>query len=215
MACRPNRTRCVIYTDSRGKNLDTFITKHNDTDTQILINYYRGAGIQRIGRKVSAHLNNFPNDMIIFMAGINDVTSFSEKYHKYWLDSADGVYEKLATLIGEEDRGLYTRFPNAAIIYAPIVGMDLAIYTGDNDASKQATLNEAIIKFNNHLTELNEAHSNVTPWTASPVHKHRKKDNNYEYQHHYGYLYDGLHPKDYVLDKWALAIMKMIKKLLK
>ena len=199
----------VIITDSRGRGLQSVLDAKNSTGMRLSVRFYPGAGIARLTTEAAAHLSGAPDDVIIFMGGVNDITTKDHRTRRVHLTktNVDVLTQHLTGLVDESEATLTARFPSATVIYAPIIGLSLPVYLYDNDHGHQNAVNEAVLNFNRHVIGINRRRTKPTPWTAAVVHKNRHK----KVEHHYGYLVDGLHPGHYVLDHWAKAILKLVQ----
>lgn len=59
----------IIIADSRGRNLDAYLDDEN-----ILVTFYSGAILAYIAERAIDVITRFQPDMIVVMAGINDIT---------------------------------------------------------------------------------------------------------------------------------------------
>ena len=132
-----NMRRIAVFADSRAEtkhsSLRAEIVRQNFTNSYIEAYSHPGTGISAMNRYVSSHLDSYPGDIIIFMAGICDVTKRLPNTKKftspYRPTSAGQMTQHIISLYQESNDSLKHRFPQSKVrpIYAQLVGISLSL----------------------------------------------------------------------------------------
>ena len=199
--------RFAVFADSRGQFLKDEIVKVNNTRAYIEVYFFKGAGVSRLTELIIKHLESYPDDTILLLGGICDVTVWDSRRRcfRFPYKSAEEMTSHIVDLF-EKSSELLSTIPNSTILYCQLVGMDLQAYKrcADMNEDHQHFLDNAVCEINRKITALNERNAVPTPWTGCPIHKFRRG----KIRHLYMRLTDGIHPSRTVLVEWAKEIVR-------
>ena len=92
------------------------------------------------------------------------------------------------------------------VVISPVVGLDLARYNNDAEQNPwQQALDEGVKKLNYNIITLNAAHGNSTPLLHMTIYKSKGHGKTKTF---YCRLWDGLHPRGDILERWAEGFMR-------
>ena len=201
-------TTIKVYGDSRLKYLGPFVNHRNDTKANIEVIGTGGATIRSTASQVWQHMDSHPYDLILFNAGINELTRFNEETGRYVMafETAEAAVEHCLTAYQEFELAFHQKYIHSHMIFGTLTGMDIAryAYTQDKDPVHQLVINDTVRILNRELNNINERNWVPTCWLGSHVHRNRRRGMTTNY---YDQLSDGLHPTDMLLDLWAQDIV--------
>lgn len=167
---------------------------------------YPGAKLTEVVLRSMHHVYDFKPTTIIYMAGINDISVLNPITRKVSLRfrHLEELMEHLSSIFKSTRDLLANEFPNTKVIFAGIIGIDLAKYNHMlYRAPDQDKLNDFILEVNK-LIRSNNVDNHVTHvYFTAKVHKWEAG----LCQHRYHLLYDGLHPGPVVIDHWLKLII--------
>ena len=202
-----------IFGDSRVEGMQTYINSIDTGDTQIRVVKLSGKGLFVITTEVINTLKLFPNAKVIITAGICDCTFRNNKLEQYRFnfESPDDLVSHLCELYKDSYHKIHSAWPEARILYSELIGTDLTIskYTCDPLPGQQDILDEAIVKTNLKIVEINKSNNVPTPWISQQVHIPRKNGIHHQYMR----LADGVHYDDPLkkacADRFVRAILRI------
>lgn len=190
----------IVITDSRGRYLDTLID-----DEQILVSIHSGAKLRHIATQAVSIIPRFRPDVILLMAGINDITSLNRRTRQVHLISTSPT-DLINHLMFELNRAksyILSFFPNVRVVLGGIIGINLNAYNRRPGVSPvQWAIDNTITAINAYIRQLNHDSGVPHPRLISKVHMWKRGVRYINYRR----LRDGLHPSDLVLQAWARQI---------
>ena len=118
----------MIYTDSRGSDLDHRIARLNTAGECFDLTSYKGAVLQDLFSSTENYLPKHPFDVIYIAGGACDVTTKNYSTDQItfdWDPHGDDLMEHLVNSLTKADTGFRGTFPASKVVYCPIVGTDL------------------------------------------------------------------------------------------
>ena len=195
----------LIVSDSRGKLLKPLLSPPPGVTVELEIK--NGATLTEARDIVRRKLENTDYTCVYIMAGICSVTSKDEGLVYLPFDTTEEIVSSLTGIIRSTFKELDDLF-TTPIILCTFPGAELIKVNNKNAQGRhpqQNLLNEAMIKLNDFIVELNFTRGHSTPMLCSAVHRchKRNKDGSEKYLHHYCRLDDGIHPTQSTLNFWA------------
>lgn len=193
----------IVIADSRGRHLDMYVD-HDD----IKISFQSGARLMTVAHKALEIINRFHPDIILLMAGVNDMTVRNKYTGRVSLISTSPttIVNHVLQQINLAKSLILGSFPDVKVIIGGIIGLSIHTYNRrPNTSPLQSVVDDAVTALNAQIRQINEDSGVPHPRLTSKVHTWKKgvKKNLY-YR-----LRDGLHPGDLLLHSWALQIRKM------
>lgn len=209
--CAARLTSVTIICDSRGKRLQE---KIHDEHSLIKVLTFSGAKLYQSVKLAQSQILKDVPDQIYILSGLNSMTKLDRKTRK-------------VTLIAERDDNIVQHYidemnfstallrkvinKKTKIIFAPLIGMDLAVYNGTNpelEVNNQNIFNSALIDINNAVIAQNTSNHCKTPWIHTCVHRY------FRGKHHFNYEKldpDGCHLTDDIRQFWARKLVVSIQ----
>lgn len=187
----------IVVTDSRGRNLDTWVDNE-----EVLISFHSGARLLDVAHQALNIISRFRPDVILLMAGVNDMTYIDRISRKVKLvtTSRGLMIQHLINQINQAKSLITTSFPKVKVAIGGIIGIELNMYNRVQGISPwQYVVNDAITAINSYIRQLNRDSNLPTPRLTSKVHTWRRGARRTIYSR----LHDGLHPGNLVLMAWA------------
>ena len=184
----------VVITDSRGRDLQTYLNK--EMDTPIYVEILSGKSFQDSIPVVEDIMSNFCVEAFYIAMGINNLTVYD-----YVSKTCTLVYETpielafhLINVIKHTLAKLGNLFPDLPIVVCSLYGMDISYYhkRGCYSLIEQQTLDTAIDLINAEIVSINQENSVLTPRISNIVHRFNRTRRVNDTLYHR--LYDGLHP---------------------
>ena len=199
----------VILTDSRGRYLQDVVD--NLTGYGPLVRLVPGATMNCMYNEIRDLQKNYQVSALYLLVGVNDTTwrdkHTSKTVPKYFTaeDLCSDITEKFELLL---EYALHARnIPR--VVITPVVGIDLARYNKDADPNPwQKVLDSGVRKLNYNIITLNAAHGLSTPLIHTSIYKsmgHGKSKTLY------CRLWDGLHPRGDILERWAEGFIRAME----
>lgn len=187
----------VVLTDSRGRYLDTLLDDEN-----ILVSFYSGATLAFIAEQALEVISRHRPDMIIIMAGINDLTILNRTTRRVRLisNNSRAMIDQLIESINLAKSRIISVFPEVHVAIGGIIGLELNKYNHRHGVSShQWIIDDTITAINAYINQVNQDSGLPNLRLTSKVHTWRKGLR----KNLYSRLHDGLHPGDVVLNSWA------------
>ena len=203
-----------ILSDSRGDFLQQYLTPTNNYRLKVIPQ--KGATLGELRDMAHQYVTDEDCGAILIMGGICSITRKEiNGYIHLPQETVAEVYDTVTAQIKTMLNGLDLRDSNKPVVISSIVGADL---NAANHVSehvpvhpKQEMMNQAIMKINRYIRELNTERGFETPCIANAVHRchgHGK------YKHGYSRLLDGVHPSKAVLQFWAKRLAENVQNLI-
>lgn len=149
--------------------------------------------------------------LVIIMGGINDLSKLVYAPTKHALPRYGNLYDQINLTLDSfrESIGKIRKITEVPVILATLAGMELAKYSPSYAAllqPLQSDFNKAIIEINKQIRGINRLVNLDTINLAYPV--HRCKGGGGRYTTQFSLLYDGLHPSEQLLSKWADMVIE-------
>ena len=146
--------------------------------------------------------------MCYIIAGAFDLINVNENDNTVTLnwDSQLALTRYYDDMLREANGYILEKYPASKVVFCPMVGMELSKVVSDADTVKtkdQIMVDGAVWEFNSKVRSINNKNDLKTPFLLTPIHRHangKKKT----YYHH---LNNGKDPSDYIMDKWAKALV--------
>ena len=203
--------RFAVFGDSRVKYLNDYLQARKPALVEAEVYNIDGGRIRAVISEAIAYLKHHPYDVIIFIAGICDMTIFNSQTHRYRvIHQTEGeLVDHVVGLLNEADINLHRMRPHATIIFAQIVGEDLNRYAYAENVTPetQAMFDRAVNQINLEIVGINRRNWVKTPWLARQIHRYRGGN---EYDSYYNLLSDGLHPTNGTLRYWAQSLSSLM-----
>lgn len=187
----------IVITDSRGRNLDAWIENE-----QILVSFKSGAKLFDVALAALDIIPRHKPDMVLLMAGINDITIMNRHTRRVSLIS-NFSSTIINHVVGEINRAkslIINNFPDVKVAVGGIIGICLNVYNRYPGTSRlQPVVDEAITGINAYIHQMNSDSGLPHPRLTSKVHVWKRGIRKCIYDR----LYDGLHPNDIILNAWA------------
>lgn len=190
----------IVVTDSRGRHLDT-VLDHED----ILVSSHSGATLYTVTMRAIEIIHRYRPDVILIMAGINDITILNRHTRRVRLisTSTSVIISHLISEINRAKSLIAATSPSTKIVIGGIAGFDINVYNRRLGISPlQSVVDNAITATNSYIRQLNADSQVPHPRLTSKIHTWRRGRR----KNFYSRLYDGLHPNNLVLNNWAHQI---------
>ena len=179
-------------------------------ETQIEIKADPGAGILGYISSAYQHVQNRPYDICVIMAGAQDMIRYNMFTDRYFFpyQSTEEFVDYITSTYQEGESAFHQAHPNGILIFGTLTGIDLHRYAWINDANyvNQKALNDGIPLINSYIMEMNVRNHVPTCWLARKVHRNRENGTAHYYD---GYLSEGYHPKNGLLNAWAEQLVTL------
>ena len=193
----------MIFSDSRGKDLDYRIRRLNTTGEELDVGIYEGATLQDLTEAAMRYLPKHLFDVIYIMGGACDITSKDprSKHITYDWKSEDDLKIQLVGSLLNADKEFKKIFLASRIVYCPLVGVDLArVVTAQTITQQnQHAVDNPVWEFNSAVFDLNSQNGTFSPSLHHTVHRFCKGKKRCYYHH----LDDEIHPSADLKDRWA------------
>lgn len=187
----------LVFADNRGVRLNTQLIECNEPNIRVYS--YPGAKLTEVVLRSMSHIYGCKPSLIIYMAGINDLTVLNPITRKVSLRfrHLEEFVEHLSSIIRSTRDLLANEFPQTKVLFGGIIGMDLSRYNHTlNRSPDQDKLNNFILEINQMIRCNNVDNGAPHVYFTAKVHKFICGS----CQHRYHLLYDGLHPGPVVID---------------
>lgn len=187
----------IAITDSRGRNLDAWVENE-----EILISAHSGAKLMDTALEALHIIPRFNPDVIVLIAGINDITVMNRQTRRVRLisNSRSTIINHLITQINRAKSLILATHPNVLVAVGGIIGIEMNTYNRRNGTSYfQPIIEDVINAINCYIRQMNLDSNLPHPRLTSKVHTWRRGVRRSIYNR----LYDGLHPGAVVLEAWA------------
>ena len=203
----------LILADSRGYSLLNQLHSIDLTcyNINLHVRPYSGGEIADIVRKGLKDYGNYVYDRIYFMGGVNNLSTLKGFF-------VEPTYDNYDTLIRDLMIGFYTARSQLdkmarEVVMCDLIGLSFRNYNYGLDTHaylwQQQVLNNAVMKVNAYIQEMNEERGLHSPQLADTVHKKRGYN---RVEHKYtSTCHDGLHfntiTAHKILDKLILNML--------
>ena len=199
--------RFAVFGDSRVKFLNDYLQAGKPALVEVEVFNLDGGRIRAVISEAIAYLKHHPYDVIIFIAGICDMTIFNTETQRYQVthQMEEELVDHVVGLLNEADINLHRMRPHATITFAQLVGEDLNRYAYAENVTPeiQAMFDRAITQINLEIVGINKRNWVKKTWLAKQIQRYRGGN---EYDAYYDLLSDGLHPTNGTLRYWARSL---------
>lgn len=201
----------LLVGDSRVRDLDLKLNM-TPLNLHFTVISLSGADLNTITLKTLTQLS-YPNSyqLILIVAGINSMTKLLYNPSRHAVPrhgSAEVLIENTLAAM-RVAIGKIKAITPMPVVLATVPGMDFAVYSPeyyDLLLPLQSSFDEAVTEINLRIRGINRLNNLSTLNLAYPVHRCKGKHGKYRTQ--YTLLHDGLHPSEYLKDRWVVAIIK-------
>ena len=198
----------IVFADSRGGSLQDKTDTLNKGPEHLEIMEYKGANLESLIESAERYLGTHPFDVIYISGGANNITTKNPQSKKISFNWGHGpqLMDHLTSILVNADLRFRKYFPAARIVFCPLVGSELARVVNAHTTSDmdQTTVDEAIWDFNSEVFRINKERGTYCPALQFQVHRYCKGKKRRYYEH----LQDGLHPNEFLKEKWAQQFLK-------
>lgn len=190
----------IVIADSRGRYLDTWVDNE-----EILISFHSGAKLMNVAYEALKIIPRFKPEIILLMAGVNDLTTLNGRTRRVSLISTSRSYliHHLITEINRAKSTILAAFPTVKVVIGGILGFDMNTYNRlPGTYYWQYVIDDTITAVNSYICQINRDSGFPHPRLTSKIHTWRRGIRKCVYHR----LYDGLHPNELVLRAWAKGI---------
>lgn len=207
----------LIVADSRGRELNAELAKYFEQN-QYTLCWRKGLRLNQTADQIAPIITAKRPSLIYILNGICDVTTirsyrpWSVAKRKPTPDSTLSSYSiEMDSLHAQLYPMSYFLGYKLMIIFAPLVGIDLATYNQDqvpSRSSQQLLLNDSIYLINKHSHTVNTSMGIVTPPLSSTTHVRRRG----KYRFNPRMLSDGCHTTRRLSNYWAAKLWDNVTK---
>lgn len=198
------RQLLLVFTDSRGKNLDAYID-HCD----ILVKAYKGATLLQIINYAEPVIQEYHPALVLFIGGTCDLTILNRSTRKISLRHINlgDLLDHMIEVFSEARRQVTSKFPGIKIAFGGLCGIDLDRYNGLTSFSNlQPIIDDTVHLLNYQIKTDNVANGLVHPTLTSKIHIVRSRMPRRRNQ--YRLLTDGVHLSENLYLDWARNIRR-------
>lgn len=193
----------LVFTDSRGKNLDVYLEHPN-----ILIKAFSGATLGSIISLAEPIIYRYQPKVILFIGGTCDLTIMNRETRQVSLryNSIGDLLEHMIGVFRDARATVLQKFPNIKVAFGGVCGIDIDRYNGLPTFNQlQPVIDDTVHLLNFHIKTDNIQHGLVHPTLTSRVHivRSRKPRRN-----QYRLLCDGIHLSENLYMDWAKNIVR-------
>lgn len=198
-----NEKLLLVFTDSRGKNLDVYLEHPN-----VLIKAFSGATLHGIISRAESTILNLKPAGVLFIGGTCDLTTLDRATRTLSLrhDIIGDLLEHMIDVFRTARNTVNEKFPETKVAFGGLCGIDLDRYNGRATFSPlQPIVDDTIHLLNYHIKTDNIQHGLVHPTLTSRVHIVRS---NRPRRNQYRLLIDGIHLSETIYTDWAKNIIR-------
>ena len=193
----------IVFTDSRGDKLQELIDSRNKTKEHFEVDFLKGAIFDDLVDKADKYLHTHPFDVIYIAGGVNDITYKDRRtnlIHYTW-GQESSLKDHLVSTFRRADEHLSKNHPASKVVFCPLPGSELkrVVTAHVTSIEDQRTVEDAIWELNSTIFKINSRRGTFCPALQHQVHRFCKGTRRAYYHH----LADGIHPTDYLREKWA------------
>lgn len=201
----------LILADSRGRNLGSIL--HGLANHDVTVAVYPGAGILSTISKANSLLTRRDWTQVYILSGLCDLTVKDKKTRRVHLR-----FEEPQQLLSHYHELLVSAYDKLSIandlvsckqIFAPLTGIDLALYNNTDADSQQEILNTCIELVNTEIATFNRSKNVYTPWTSRTIHHHSRGKYHARYER---LSQDGCHLSPSLNEYWAHTLIETFEK---
>lgn len=201
----------LIVGDSRLRHLESRL---NGTTLNIhfTVKMHPGARMANIALSAMTALSYSDTyHLVVIIGGINDLSKLVYTPTKHALPRYGNSHDLTNRTIDlfRESMSKIRRITEVPVVLSTLAGMDLAKYSPGYASllhPLQRDFNKVLLEINNQIRGINRLENLDTINLAYPV--HRCKGGGGRYTTQFSLLYDGLHPSEQLLSKWANMIIE-------
>lgn len=208
--------RILILADSRGIGLKQELSRSMVPNFWLIIR--KGSPTREIVTRAALEIKAYEPSQIYILTGICSITHLNRSYHTVsprfpCPEEAARSYENdMQQVVLQINHLLHRRKP--LIIFAPVVGLDMAKYNRRTDITdyltpQQQIINNSVKSINAVIIQRNSALDIATPWLQRTIHRNKngKTTNGY-----YRLAPDGCHLSQNLREIWARELTTAVKK---
>lgn len=203
MALNLNEKLLLVFTDSRGRDLDVYL-EHS----HILTKAFSGATLHSIISRAEPIIHAYQPACVLFIGGTCDLTTMNRTTRQVTLryDTIGDLLEHMINVFREARSTVIHKFPGTKIAFGGLCGIDINRYNGFTDFSPlQPVIDDTVHLLNFHIKTDNIQHGLVHPTLTSRVHRVRTGKPR---RNQYRLLVDGTHLSETIYVDWAKNIRR-------
>lgn len=203
-----------IYTDSRGRWLNHELQLIRDEDITFHVTSLSGAGLDRLWERAESDLLNRNVDLAIIFGGICNLTDpyFDlEGNRQFWPPfNMDDRFRQVETLIWDIAKNHRLLDLETKLCFIQEPGCDLILYNRIRHPVPppilvcQEVFEKNLCILQKAIREVNNYLNSPTPWALQVTHDLRAG----KWMPIYHRLYDGLHPTNRIVQKYAKVFLQ-------
>lgn len=203
-----------IYTDSRGRWLNQELQLIRDEGIAFHVTSLSGAGLERLWERAEFDLLNRRVDLVILFGGICNLTDpyyDQEGNRQFWPPfNMDERFKEVETLIRDISQNHLLLNLHAKLCFIQEPGCDLILYNRIRHPVPppilicQEVFEKNLRVLQKVIREVNNHSNSPTPWALQITHDLRAG----QWIPVYHRLYDGLHPTNRIVQKYARVLLQ-------
>lgn len=196
----------LVFTDSRGRNLDVYLEHPN-----IRIKAFSGATIGDIILRAEPIINIHKPACVLFIGGTCNLTTKDRQTRKVSLryNSVGDLLEYMIGVFRDARTMAIQKFPGMKVAFGGLCGIDIDRYNGLTTFNAlQPVIDDTVHLLNYHIKTDNVQHGMVHPTITSRVHIVRSGRSR---RNQYRLLCDGIHLTETLYIDWAKNIVRFYK----
>lgn len=193
----------LIFTDSRGKNLDVYLNRED-----ILVKAYKGASLLRIVDLSTPIIRQYNPTCVLYIGGTCDLTNMDRNTRVISprLPNFPDLCAYMMNIFKEARRISNERFPGTMVLFGGLCGVNLNMYNGLPFYDLlQPVIDQTIDVLNYAIKADNLNHGLIHPVLTRKVHRKEKKGARNQYH----LLIDGVHLSESLYVDWANNITRV------
>ena len=200
----------LLITDSRGAELGDLVRNSGKLNEHFEVRICKGATLAQLCDIATSHLQRCPFDVVYIAGGVCDITTKNEytKLISFDWELGEELGEHLIGDLNRADSKFKKYFPASKISFCSLIGCDLVrtVNAHPTTVEQKEMVNNAVWEFNCEIFRINRERKIFSPSLHSQIHRICNGTKRNYYQH----LHDGLHPSDFIKQKWATQFVKAI-----
>lgn len=204
MASKPGNRLLLVFTDSRGRDLDVYL-EH----PQILIKAFSGATLNSMILRSESIIRMYEPACVLYIGGTCDLTTMNRLSRQVTLryDNVGDLLEYMINIFRSARSTATEKFQGIKIGFGGLCGLDINRYNGFATFSPlQPVIDDTVHLLNFHIKTDNIQHGLVHPTLTSRVHIVRSKKPR---RNQYRLFTDGVHLSENLYIDWAKNIKRL------